>query len=106
MVTLYYKQVRVVLTAKRSHSSQRPCSKIPDSAPFSYEQTQKKQGGGPLHLLAVAALGSEPPLVARHAVVVAFVRDERLGPNGFLTAMAGEAVLVPRRAVVLQHLGA
>lgn len=62
--------------------------------------------GGLLHLLAVAALRSEPSLVARHAVVVAFVRDKRLGPDGFVTAVAGEAVLVPGRAVVLQHLAA
>lgn len=77
-------------------------------SPF-FQQTdakKKKRVEGLLHLLAVAALWSEPSLVARHAVVVAFVRDKRLGPDGFVTAMAGEAVLVPRRAVVLQHLGA
>lgn len=54
-----------------------------------------------LHLLAVAALRREPSLVARHTVVIAFVWDKCLRPDWFVAAVAGEAVLVPRRAVVL-----
>lgn len=44
--------------------------------------------GGLVHLFTVAALWSKPALVARHTVVVVFVRDERLGPDWLLAAMA------------------
>lgn len=106
LVTSHYKQVWVAQTAKRSQRL------LQQDSTFSlfFLQTQKKSktrdSESRLHLLAVAALWSEPSLVARHAVVAAFVRDERLGPDGFVATVAGEAVLVPRRAVVLQHLGA
>ncbi len=51
----------------------------------------------------MAALRSKPALVARHTVVVVFVRDEGLGTNRLLTAVTHETVLVPRGAAVLQH---
>lgn len=57
--------------------------------------------GGLVHLFAVAALWSKPALVAGHTVVVVFVRDERLCPDGLLAAVARKAVLVPRRAIIL-----
>ena len=59
-----------------------------------------------LHLVAVVAPRSQPALVARHAVVVVLVRDERLATDRLLAAVTREAVLVPRGAAVLQHLGA
>lgn len=58
-----------------------------------------------LHLFAVAALRSEPALVAGNAVVVVLVRDERLGADGLLTAVTDKAVLVPRGLAVFQHPG-
>lgn len=57
-----------------------------------------------LHLVAVAALRSDPALVARHTVVVVVVRDEGLGTDRLLTAVTHKTVLVPRGAAVLQHL--
>lgn len=53
----------------------------------------------------MAALRSEPALVAGNAVVVVLVRDERLGADGLLTAVTDEAVLVPRGLAVFQHPG-
>lgn len=58
---------------------------------------------GPTHLFAVAALRSDPALVARHAVVVVVVWDEGFGAHRLQTAVTREAVLVPRGAAVLQH---
>lgn len=51
----------------------------------------------------MAALRSNPALVARHTVVVVFVWDEGLGTDRLLAAVTRKTVLVPRGAGVLQH---
>ena len=53
-------------------------------------------------LLAACAAWGKLVLVAGHTVVLVLVRDEGLGADGLLTAVADEAALVPRGAAVLQ----
>lgn len=53
----------------------------------------------------MAALRSDAALVARHTVVVVFVRDESGAADGLLAAVTHETMLVPRCSVILQHPG-
>ena len=58
------------------------------------------------YLLALHALQGVLPLIAGHAEVLAVLRDEALGSDGLLAAVADEAGLVPAAALVLHLAGA
>lgn len=67
-----------------------------------------KGGGGAWgrYLFALNALQGVLLLIAGHTEVLAVLRDEALGPNGLLAAVAGEAGLVPAAALVFHLAGA
>lgn len=57
----------------------------------------------PSYLLAVHTLHGKLLLVAGHAEIMAFLRDEALGANGLLASLASKTGLVPTVPLVL-HL--
>lgn len=62
--------------------------------------------GNTRYLFALNALQGILPFVAGHAEVLAVLRDEALGSDGLLAAMADEAGLVPAATLVLHLTGA
>ena len=69
-------------------------------------QTDRHRPVSERYLLALHALQSILPLIAGHAEVLAVLRDEALGSDGLLAAVADEAGLVPAAAPVLHLAGA
>lgn len=59
-----------------------------------------------MHLLAVNTLHGELLFVTGHAVVIVLFRDEALGANRLLAALAGEAGFMPAVSFMLHLPGA